>query len=158
MEELRALSHTGAVRLETDRLILRATSISDAEQMYNNWASDPEVAKYLSWAPHTDIETTKNILAEWDKKNESLDYYHWGIVLKETDEIIGAGGTIRISERHQSADLGYCIGRAYWGRGYMSEAVDVIIKHLFNVVGFNRIAAYHDPDNAASGRVMQNAA
>jgi ribosomal-protein-alanine N-acetyltransferase len=38
--------------------------------MYKNWASDPEVAKYLSWPPHANIEVTKNVLANWDTKNE----------------------------------------------------------------------------------------
>lgn len=155
MAELRPLNHTGTVRLETDRLILRSTSITDAEQMYI-WASDPEVSKYLFWQPHADIEVTKGVLANWDKKNEMLDYYHWGIVLKETGQMIGAGGIIgSIDEKHHSADLGYCLSRAYWGKGYMSEAVAAMIAHLFNTVGVNRIAATYDPANVGSGRVMQ---
>ncbi len=155
MAELRPLNHMGTVRLETERLILRPTSITDAEQMYNNWASDPEVTKYLFWKPHADIEVTKGVLANWDKENERLDYYHWGIVVKETGQIIGAGGTLGINEKHHSTDLGYCISRAYWGKGYMSEAVAAMITYLFNTVGLNRIAASHDTENVGSGRVMQ---
>jgi ribosomal-protein-alanine N-acetyltransferase len=49
--------------------------------MYNNWASDPEVTKYLFWEPHANVEVTKVTLAKWDNKYEKLDYYHWGIVL-----------------------------------------------------------------------------
>lgn len=155
MAELRPLNHTGTIRLETDRLILRPTSINDAEQMYN-WASDPEVSKYLFWQPHADIEVTKGVLADWDKKNERLDYYHWGIVLKDTEQIIGAGGVVGgVDERHHSADLGYCLSRAYWGKGYMTEAISAMIAYLFNTVGLNRISASHDTDNVASGRVMQ---
>ncbi len=156
MAELKPLNHTGTVRLETERLILRPTSLSDAGQMYDNWASDPEVTKYLSWKPHTDIEETRDILAKWDRENERLDYYHWGIVLKKTGQIIGAGGVVGgIHEKHKSADIGYCIGREYWAKGYMSEAVAAMITHLLGTVGLNRIAASHDPDNVASGRVMQ---
>lgn len=155
MAELKPLNHTGTIRLETERLILRPTTISDAEQMYNNWASDPEVTKYFSWLPHTDIEVTKSVLADWDIRNEKLDYYHWGIVLKETGEIIGTSGTISIDEKHQNTNLVYCMSRAYWGKGYMSEAVTAMIRHLFNIVGFNRIFACHDPDNVGSGCVMQ---
>ena len=155
MEELKTLNHTGPVRLETERLILRPTSISDAEQMYKSWASDPEVTKYMAQLPHTDIEVTKNILADWDVKNENLNYYHWGIVLKETGQIIGTGGSSGVNEKHHSTVLGYCMSRAYWGKGVMSEAVAAMIRHLFDIVGVNRIVASHDTNNIASGRVMQ---
>jgi len=155
MADLMQLNHMGTVRLETKRLILRPTSISDAEQMYNNWAADPEVTKFLLWQPHADIEATKSVLAAWDIRLERLDYYHWGMVLKESGQIIGTCGSLGINEAHRSTELGYCMGRAYWGKGYMSEAVAAIIDFLFKTVGLNRIAAGHDPNNVASGRVMQ---
>jgi ribosomal-protein-alanine N-acetyltransferase len=124
--------------------------------MYNNWASDPEVTKYLFWEPHADIKVTEGVLANWDKKNASLDYYHWGIVFKETEQIIGTGGIVgSINEKHQSADLGYCISRPYWGQGFASEAIAAMIAYLFNTVGLNRITASHDTENVGSGRVMQ---
>jgi len=155
MTELKPINHTGSVRLETERLILRPTSITDAEQMFNNWASDPEVTRYLKWQPHADIEATKSVLAGWDKDNERLDYYHWGIALKETGQIIGTCGTFGISEKNHSTELGYCMSRVHWGKGIMSESVAAVITHLFNTVGVNRIAACHDPNNIGSGRVMQ---
>jgi len=141
--------------LETKRLILRPTSMNDAEQMYAGWASDPEVTKYMTWQPHADIEVTKAILAEWAKESERPDYYHWGIVLKETGLIAGTCGTLGVNEKHQSAELGYCLSRTYWGKGYMSEAVAAMIGHLFNTVGLNRISSFHYPENIASGRVME---
>ena len=155
MLERKVLNHTGTIRIETERLILRPTSISDAEQMFTNWASDPEVTKHLTWPPHSDIEVTKSVLAYWDKENEKPNNYHWGIVLKETQQIIGTGGTVSINEKHHCAELGYCMGRAYWGKGYMSEAVAAMIEYLFNTVGLNRIAALYEPENIGSGRVMQ---
>ena len=155
MTELKPLNHTGTVRLETERLILRPMSITDADQMYSNWASDTEVSKYMSWEPHVDIAATKSILTKWINEYAKMDYYHWGIELKKTDQIIGSAGTQGINEKHRTADLGYCLGRAYWGKGYMSEAVAAMIRHLFNTVGFNRISASHDVNNIGSGRVMQ---
>ena len=155
MVELKPLNHTGTVKLETARLILRQTSISDAAQMFENWASDPEVTKYLTWQPHIDIEVTKGILISWDKENKRLDYYHWGMVLKETQEIIGTVGSLGIDEKNHCTELGYCMSRAYWGNGYMTEAVKAIIEYLFKTVGLNRIMARHDPENIGSGRVMQ---
>jgi len=107
------------------------------------------------WQTHSDIEVTRSILANWDKENERLDYYHWGIELKETGQIIGTGGCIRLDERHYTTELGYCMGRVYWNKGYMSEAVAAMIDYLFDTVGMNRITARHNPENIGSGRVMQ---
>lgn len=53
------------VTLETNRLILRPFEISDAEMMFNNWASDEEVTRYMTWNYHESIETTKMILSNW---------------------------------------------------------------------------------------------
>ena len=104
MPELTPLNHTGSVRLETERLVLRPTAITDAEQMFNNWASDPEVTRYMHWLSHADIEVTKGVLAKWDSENEMLDNYHWGIELKETRQIIGTCRTIDINEKTQSTE------------------------------------------------------
>jgi len=155
MPERKPLNHTGTIQLETERLILRRTSISDAEQMYKNWASDPDVTKYLVWETHANIDVTREILTGWDEKYGNPDFYHWGIVEKESQQIIGTVGTHRLDEKHYSMELGYCMSRTYWGKGYMSEAVAAIIEYLFNTVGFNRISACHDTDNIGSGRVMQ---
>lgn len=155
MAELKPLNHTGTVHLETERLILRPTSVIDAAQMYNNWASDPEVTKYLHWQPHANIDITKSILTSWESLYINPDYYHWGIVIREIDEIVGTCAVMSVNEKNNCAEIGYCMGRAYWGKGYMSEAVSAIIKYLINIVGFNRIVACHDPNNIGSGRVMQ---
>lgn len=154
MPELKPLTHTGTVTLETARLLLRPTALTDAEHMFL-WASAPELTKYLFWAPRANMEESKVILAAWDAKNTQPDYYHWGIVLKEPGRFIGTCGTFGIDERRRSTSLGYCLGRAYWGKGYASEAVSAIIAHFLNTVGVNRIAASHDIHNVASGRVMQ---
>ena len=138
MIELKPLNHTGTIQLETERLILRRTDISDAEQMYNNWASDPDVTKFLVWETHADIDVTRGILAGWDEKYINPDFYHWGIVEKETGQIIGTIGTHRLDEKHYSMEIGYCISRAHWGKGYMSETVTAIIKYMFETVGFNK--------------------
>ena len=155
MTAIKPLNHTGTPRLETARLVLRRTSVSDAEQMYNNWASDPEVTRYLVWQTHADIEETKGILSGWDEKYKNPDFYHWGIVEKESEQIIGTIGTHNLREKHYAVELGYCLSRTQWGKGYMSEAVAEVIKFLFETVGFNRISAVFNENNAGSGRVMQ---
>ena len=148
------LTHKGTQTIETMRLILRRAAPQDAEPMFRNWASDPEVTKYLTWPPHESIEVTKNLLAGWASEYARDDYYHWMIVLKETGEPIGSL-LASILGRAQSAHIGYCIGKAWWHQGITSEALQAVIAYLFNEIGFHRIESMHDPNNPNSGRVMR---
>lgn len=59
------MNKAGTQKIETQRLILRRFKIEDADDMYNNWASDPEVTRYLTWPVHSSVEVTKNLLTEW---------------------------------------------------------------------------------------------
>ena len=155
MHTLAPLNHTGSVTLHTPRLTLRKTRLSDAHHMYHNWTSDPEVAQYLTWEVHESLEVTQALLASWEEKNNDPTYYHWAITLNGSEEIIGTLGAVSLNERHQSAELGYCLTRKHWGQGYITEAVGAIVDHLLNTVGLQRIVARHNPNNPASGRVME---
>ncbi len=75
------MNHQGTKRIKTNRLILRPFRISDAQKMYDNWASDPEVTKFLTWPTHASAEVTANLLAYWCNQYEKEDYYQWAICL-----------------------------------------------------------------------------
>ena len=149
------LNHKGTVRIETDRLILRRFVESDAKVMYRNWASKPEVTKYVTWFPHKNEEETQQIIRQWIKEYEESNYYQWAIVLKSTQEPIGSIGVVKQKEDAKIAEMGYCIGDDYWHQGYTSEALLCVMNFLFDTVGFNRIAALHDVRNPNSGAVMK---
>ena len=149
------MNHKGTILLETNRLIFRKCVIEDSEAMYHNWASENEVAKFLTWPPHSDVEVTKTILSNWIACYNRADYYNWAIELKEIGEIIGNISVVCVKERIECADLGYCMGTNWWGLGIMPEAGKAVVRYLFEEVGFNRIAAAHDKNNPKSGRVMQ---
>ena len=151
------LSHKGTVSLETDHLILRSFKIEDAEDMFLNWASDYEVAKFLSWQTHETPEVTKQILSSWIKAYERPDTYNWCIILKEYDKAIGHISVVELNDKNQRCSIGYCIGKAFWNKGLMTESLKAVIEFLFNEVGMNRIQAKHDTDNPASGEVMKKA-
>ena len=70
-------------------------------------------------------------------------------------ELIGNISVVRISENSEWADLGYCMGHAYWNRGLMTEAAKAVIDFLFEAVGVHRVAISHAVKNPASGRVAQ---
>ena len=151
------MEHKGTKRLETERLILRRFVDTDAELMYNNWASDPEVSKYLTWPTHTSVEVTKSLVADWISRYEKPDYYNWVIELKDTGEVVGNISVVEVREKIEAALIGYCMGQAWWGRGIMPEALTEVVRYLFDEVEMNRVAACHSTQNPKSGRVMQKA-
>lgn len=148
------INHKGTVQLETEHLVLRRFVEEDVKPMYNNWASVPEVTKFVTWFPHKNIEETQVIVKHWVEEYSEPNRYQWAIVLKEIDEPIGSIGVVRQDDKISKAEMGYCIGNAFWHKGYTSEALSCVMEFLFNEVGFNRIAALHDVRNPNSGRVM----
>lgn len=149
------MEHLGTKTLETEHLILRKTIESDAEPMFDNWANDDSVTKYLTWQPYESTEQLHDsyhqYLMESQKKN---DFYDWKIVLKEINQPIGSIGVVRQSEDIGEVEIGYCLGYNWWRKGIMTEAFNRVIEFLFEEVGVNRITAKHDTNNPNSGRVM----
>ena len=148
-------NHKGTQTLETPRLILRRAVREDAEAMFRNWASDPEVTKYLTWPTYEKVESAYQILDQWIEEYRHPNYYQWMIVPKELGEPIGSVSVVRQNDRVEEAEIGYCIGSRWWHRGIMTEALTAVIGYLFTEVGMNRIAARHDPNNPHSGGVMR---
>ena len=151
------MNKAGTQRIETERLILRRFTLKDAVYMYYNWASDPEVTKYLTWPAHTSLKVTRDLLEEWVPRYADGGYFNWVIEYKETGKPIGTISVVKLNENTEAADIGYCMGRAYWGKGLMPEALKAVVEYLFDVVGLNRIAACHDVNNPNSGKVMKKA-
>ena len=149
------LTHKGTQTIETSRLILRRAIREDAEPMFRNWASDPEVTKFLTWPVHSRVAVSETVIGSWLQEYEKDSYYQWMIVLKSLDEPIGSISVVRQNDRVEEAEIGYCIGRQWWHRGIMTEALTAVIAYLFDEVGVNRIAARHDPNNPHSGDVMR---
>ena len=125
--------------------------------MYANWASDPEVTRFLTWPTHSSVDVTKAILSDWIPRYEDGGYFNWAMEYKDTGKVIGNISVVRLIESIDAAEMGYCMSRAYWGQGLMPEALSAVMDHLFDVVGLNRVAACHDANNPKSGRVMEKA-
>lgn len=148
------MRHLGTKYIETDRLILRPFAMEDAEAMFRNWASDPEVTKYLMWPTHESIDISRQVLADWVAHYPEENYYQWAIVLKSLGQPIGSIAVVHQHERTGKAEVGYCMGKAWWHRGIMTEALGAVIRFLFEEVGCNRVESCHDPNNPNSGKVM----
>ena len=152
-----SIHHKGTKSIETIRLILRRFEVRDAEDMFNNWAGDLEVCKYLSWGPHRDVDVSRRRIMNWVSNYEYVDSYVWAIELKGRKKVVGSISVEISNETTGSCEVGYCIGKLYWSRGIMTEAYRAIMHFLFYDVGYQRIQARHDVLNTASGRVMQKA-
>lgn len=152
------MNHVGTQTIETPRLILRPFVMADARAMYENWASDPEVAKYVTWPAHSSVEVTRMLLGEWIVRYQKPDNYNWAIELKDGDgKPIGNISAVAGNEDLNIIEIGYCLGRAWWSGGMMTEALKAVISFFFGRVGANRVEARYDVNNPASGRVMVKA-
>ena len=123
--------------------------------MYENWASDPEVTKFLTWPVHESIKVSKDILIDWTSHYCEEDYYQWAIVPKENgDSPIGSISVVHKDDDIKMVHIGYCIGHKWWHKGITSESLQAIIKFFIVDVGMNRVESRHDPNNPNSGKVM----
>lgn len=147
------MNHLGTKRLETERLILRRFVMEDAQPMFDNWANDPQVVKYLTWPCHGDVEVTGRLLESWIANYENENYYQWAIEFE--GRLIGSICAVECDDKAELVEIGYCIGRPWWHRGITSEALCAVMKFFFEEVGANHVTARHDPQNPHSGGVMK---
>ena len=149
------MKHLGTVRIETQRLILRRFVREDARTMYDNWASDPEVTKYLTWPTHENPSVSEWVVNDWISHYEEPEHYQWAIELKELGQPIGSISVVSRNDKARLVHIGYCIGKPWWGRGIMTEALGAMLAFFFEQVGVNRVELRHDPNNPGSGAVMR---
>ena len=150
------VTHKGTQTIETERLILRRFRPEDAQAMYDRWASDPEVTRFLTWPPHADTGVTRQVIESWTAEYDKPDFYQWAITVKAQDDLpVGSISVVFHDDRCRKAEVGYCIGRAWWRQGITSEALAGVIAFLFGEVGMERVEAKHDVNNPNSGRVME---
>lgn len=147
----------GTQPLETERFLLRRFVPEDAEAMFRNWANDPEVTRYLRWEAYRSVDEAKETICTWLREYESPSFLHWAMCLKPGLEPIGSIGIVDRQAYDERAEIGYCIGRRWWGRGLTAEALRAVLAFGFEAAGYNRLSACHSLQNPASGRVMEKA-
>lgn len=150
------MRHAGTQTIKTVHLTLRQIMLDDADMMFHNWASDDEVSRFMRWPTHQNVEETKATIQNWFESYKENRKYHWGICL-ENGEMIGSIGVMITAEYDFKAEVGYSIGRKWWGHGYTSEALKEVIDYMFRQTDIERIEAYHSIQNPASGKVMSKA-
>jgi ribosomal-protein-alanine N-acetyltransferase len=139
----------------TTRLLLRQVAVADIPFLVR-YANNKAIAANVLNIPHPyteeDAVSWLNFVQQGFKNRERFVF---AIVWKETGQFIGAIG-LHLSGRHNTAELGYWLGQPFWGKGFMTEAANAVVKFGFAELGLNKIYATHFTDNPASGKVLQN--
>ena len=141
-------------RIETPRLLLRPWRIEDAPDLYA-YAKDPDVGPMAGFAPHRSLEESRAIAKRFTEMENGVCL---AVVLKETGHVIGSMG-LGPDARHIQVPgcvhVGYSIGKAYWGRGLMPEAVHNALDHIFRIWKIRIATITHYPENHRSRRVIE---
>lgn len=140
--------------LETERLILRKWTDADAESLFH-YAKDPAVGLAAGWQPHQSVEESRNVIRNLLNGAEC-----YAICEKGSDEAIGSielrlNGHTDMTDRDDECELGYWLGKPFWGRGYMPEAAKEILRHGFEDLGMNVIWCGYYDGNQKSKRVQE---
>jgi RimJ/RimL family protein N-acetyltransferase len=138
--------------IETERLVLRRPVIEDAPAIFDGYARDPEVVRYLVWRTHESIGDTHDFLVTVSQRIQHGKEQSWGITLKGDDRLIGMVALRPNGFKH---DIGYVLARPHWGRGLMPEAARAVVDVSLSDATVRRVWAVCDVDNKASARVME---
>jgi [ribosomal protein S5]-alanine N-acetyltransferase len=137
--------------LETRRLRLRLPTLEDAAGVAA-YASDPDVARYVSWPLHRSLADAETFLTYAIGAIEKDIEHNWVIVDRATSSV---AGTIGLRVQAHRRELGYALARRWWGRGVATEAAEAVVAWALAQVGVFRVWAVCDVDNVASARVLE---
>ncbi len=140
-------------RIAGPRLLLRPPVLDDAGALFQRVARDPEVTKYLLWAPHLNVAATRQVITE--KLNITGDERTWVIELRHSGEVIGLTSCKRPVSH--SVEIGCCLGKRWWGKGLMSEVFDMLLTALDADREVYRVWATCNVENERSARLLEHA-
>lgn len=139
---------------ETERLRFRKIDLNDANEIFLIRSND-EVMRFMDVPRHHSISDSEKLIqtAEDSYKNETG--INWAIIEKHSNSFIGYIGFIRIFSEHCRAEIGYVLKPEYWGKGYMYETINCIVRFGFEEMQLHSIEANVNPLNERSHKVLQ---
>lgn len=135
-------------KIDTERLILRPLTLEDAEDVFE-WVGDPIVNKYMPYTLYQNVGQVEQWIASIQEEDNEFAF-----CLKDTQKVIGAGSITYDPER-KAYELGYNMNRAFWGKGYATEASKAMINWAYDKLQARDFVANHANANAASGNVIK---
>lgn len=141
--------------LTTERLVLREFDELDWQAVHE-YASDPEVVRYMEWGPNTEDESRNFIRqAIAYQQEQPRRNYEFAVVLKARDRLIGGCGIHVSNPDSREGWIGYCFNRHFWGQGYATEAARALLTFGFDRLKLHRVFATCDPANIVSISVLE---
>ena len=123
--------------------------------MFNNWASDQKVTKYISWNPHSTIDVTKQIINNWLEQYKNNETLLWAIdINNKNNNPYGSIGISKIID-HNTIEIGYVLSRNYWHKGIITECLRMVIDYIFNNTSIDTIQAVCNINNIGSQKVLE---
>lgn len=138
--------------LETLRLRLRPPVMEDAPAIFEQYAQDAEVTRYLVWPPHRDIAETREFLRHCERVWRKGSAFPWAILRKEDHRLMGM---IEARINEHGVNLGYALAKVFWGNGYMPEAIQALVDWALRQPEIYRVWAFCDVENHSSARVLE---
>lgn len=142
-------------QFETERLNLRKPLLSDAVPIFEQYAQDTEVTKYLTWLPHKNLKETKEFLGRCVNVWKERTAFPWSIIRKSDQQFLGMIEIVDID--HSGVNVGYVLAKKFWGKGYIPEALKAIINWAMDQDDIYRVWAFCDIENIASAKVLEKA-
>ncbi|WP_102345966.1 GNAT family N-acetyltransferase [Bacillus sp. Marseille-P3661] len=140
--------------LYTKRLHLRKMIMTDAPKLFQIW-SDPQVTEFMNITSFTNENQAIEMINLLDKLARDKKAIRYSIIQLETNELIGSCGFNVLDYENSKTEIGYDIGKPYWGNGYAPEAISALIKIAFYTLNLNRVEAKVEPANINSIKVLQ---
>ena len=138
--------------LATKRLLLRQPELDHAPLIFEAFASDPEVTRFLRWRPHESVaESVANMELRLDRLRTGAEC-SWIPVLRQSGAVVGS---VSFWPGGAEAELGFCWARSVWGNGLATEAGVAVLEWAFSAAGVARVWAGSDAENRASCRVLE---
>lgn len=144
---------TDTIELETRRFRLRKIESGDIETLHSYW-SDDIVTEYMATSFKT-LEESQEMVDILNSLPETNEGMRWAIVDKQSGVVLGSCGYHNVQADHKRAEIGYELGRKYWGQGIMQEVLRVVLEHCFDSLGFNRIEAFVTVGNHRSVHTLE---
>ncbi|EGU61515.1 GCN5-related N-acetyltransferase [Vibrio nigripulchritudo ATCC 27043] len=141
-------------KIETERLILRALSENDAQDLYNIF-SDHQVMKYWNCAPWDGLDVATQFIKTSRESMNNNKELTLGIYLKDSGKLLGKIMLFNLEQESRRAEIGFGISRNFWGKGVVFEAASAVVEYAFNSLELRRIEAEIDPLNVASGNALE---
>ena len=149
------INDCGPETIETDRLILRGFKMDDADSMMRNWVSDDNIQGMYGEPSYKTKGEVEALISRFIKRCQGGYSYRWAIIEKTSGECIGQAAYFLVNSSGAFGEIEYCIGTAYQGKGYATEAAKAVIDFGFKRAGFNKVQICVRPSNTPSKRVIE---